>query len=382
MNDYSFGNFVCMLREKKGLTQADIAQELGVTPAAVSKWENGSSKPRVELLFRLANILEVRPEELMAGRYIVEETLSDEAVNQINERYEYLRRIELYDTARAKIRRIIAWIIDWNLIGSVVLAFCFLYLALFRDKMEAGNTAFIVMLIPIMLLYPITFILRDFVFGGRSLGKRMLGLTILDMSTGERAKIKQCLFRNVLLPAYQADLIVLLITGRSLGDRMMKTVVVCKKDLKTGCVVVTPSDRRERIQKINSYPDSLPQPQARRKKKLIITFSIIGGVALFIVFVICSALWGLNLKKDSEEYRVAYEYVIESQEFERNGANEDKLRFTQYSKETVYGKDDNGKYKSMVAIGFSYGFFDSFVVICHDDGDGNWYVCTDCTEFD
>ena len=163
---------------------------------------------------------------------------------------------------------------------------------------------------------------------------------------------------------------------------MMKTVVVCKKDLKTGCVVVTPSERRERIQKINSYPDSLPQPQARRKKKLIITFSIIGGVALFIVFVICSALWGLNSKKDSEEYRVAYEYVIESQEFERNGANEDKLRFTQYSKETVYGKEDNGKYKSTVAIGFSYGFFDSFVVICHDDGDGNWYVCTDCTEFD
>ena len=112
MNDYNFGNFVCQLREQKGLTQADIAQELGVTPAAVSKWENGSSKPRVEILFRLAQILDARPEELMAGHHIVEETLNTEAIKQINERYEYLRRIEMYNTTRAKIRRIFACIID------------------------------------------------------------------------------------------------------------------------------------------------------------------------------------------------------------------------------------------------------------------------------
>ena len=72
MNDYNFGNFVCMLREKKGLTQADVAGMLGVTAAAVSKCENGSSKPRVEVLFKLAEILEVRPEELIAGHYIIE----------------------------------------------------------------------------------------------------------------------------------------------------------------------------------------------------------------------------------------------------------------------------------------------------------------------
>ena len=74
MNDYNFGNFVCTLREKKGLTQADVASALGVTPAAVSKWENGSSKPRVEVLFRLAELLGVKPEELMAGKYLEEET--------------------------------------------------------------------------------------------------------------------------------------------------------------------------------------------------------------------------------------------------------------------------------------------------------------------
>lgn len=57
MNDYKFGNFLCRLREKNGMTQAQLAQMLDVTAAAVSKWENGESKPRIETLFALAQIL-------------------------------------------------------------------------------------------------------------------------------------------------------------------------------------------------------------------------------------------------------------------------------------------------------------------------------------
>ena len=121
MNDYRFGNFVCMLRENKGLTQAEIAQSLGVTPAAVSKWENGSSKPRVEVLFQLAGILGVRPEELMAGQYITDEALNPDAVKQINERFEYLRKIDSYNTTSVKLRRLLAWIIDWNICGLPVI---------------------------------------------------------------------------------------------------------------------------------------------------------------------------------------------------------------------------------------------------------------------
>ena len=58
MNDYNFGNFVCLLREKKGLTQADVAQQLGVTPAAVSKWENGNGIPDTNILPKLCEIFE------------------------------------------------------------------------------------------------------------------------------------------------------------------------------------------------------------------------------------------------------------------------------------------------------------------------------------
>lgn len=126
MNDYVFGNFVYSLREKQGLTQADLARQLGVTPAAISKWENGSSKPRVEVLFQLAEILGVRPEELMAGRYLEEQHLDLESVKMINEKYEHLRRIELHNSSKTKIFRMIAWLIDWYALGiaTIIAATC------------------------------------------------------------------------------------------------------------------------------------------------------------------------------------------------------------------------------------------------------------------
>ncbi len=77
MGENNFGNRISALRKSKGFTQAYIAGKLGVTPAAVSKWENGSSKPRVEVLFKLAQLLDVSTEELM-NETVSGETASNE----------------------------------------------------------------------------------------------------------------------------------------------------------------------------------------------------------------------------------------------------------------------------------------------------------------
>ena len=69
MKDYSFGNFLLELRERSGLSQFQLGRLVGVTDKAVSKWETGKSKPKLDLLFKLADIFEVTVEELKACKY-------------------------------------------------------------------------------------------------------------------------------------------------------------------------------------------------------------------------------------------------------------------------------------------------------------------------
>jgi repressor LexA len=55
------------LRKEKGLTQAALAQQLGLTQQAVGKWEAGHSSPDPDMLPRLARVLGVEPQRLLDG---------------------------------------------------------------------------------------------------------------------------------------------------------------------------------------------------------------------------------------------------------------------------------------------------------------------------
>ena len=374
MNDYNFGNFVCHLREKNGLTQAEVAYRLGVTAAAVSKWENGSSKPRVEILFQLAEMLGVRPEELMAGNYIKDERLDPEAVRQINERYEYLRRIDLHNETGTKIRRLAAWFIDWNLIGAVVLFIVSVYTAFFAK--EDASKAEILILLFIMLSYPVCFILRDLLFGGRSLGKRMMKLMILSKHTGEAPQKSQLLLRNIFsLFVIQIDALIMLITGLSIGDRVAHTVVVSKKDIDLCC---KPQAPQQKAKEINQYTEQRTAQSASNKKTLIILLSVLGVAFIgFVVFVTFITNIMLEKQKDSKEYQIAYTYLVESERFEELGLDEEDIKLVSCS---TYHTKQNGKAYHEAEFGFKVGVFREFYVICHDEGKG-WFVCTECTEF-
>ena len=68
MNDYDFGNQLCMLREKACLSQKQLADSVGVSDKAVSKWENGASKPTTDTLRKLAAFFSVSVEDLLIKR--------------------------------------------------------------------------------------------------------------------------------------------------------------------------------------------------------------------------------------------------------------------------------------------------------------------------
>lgn len=65
MDTQQFGKFVAEQRKAKGYTQKELAEKLGVTDKAISRWENGHGYPDIVLLEPLAKELEISITELM-----------------------------------------------------------------------------------------------------------------------------------------------------------------------------------------------------------------------------------------------------------------------------------------------------------------------------
>ena len=63
----TIGNRISQSRKEKGITQEEMAERLGVTPQAVSKWENDISYPDILLLPKIAEILDVSVDVLLSG---------------------------------------------------------------------------------------------------------------------------------------------------------------------------------------------------------------------------------------------------------------------------------------------------------------------------
>ena len=67
MNTYITGAVIKKLREEKGMTQLQLAEEIGVSDKAVSKWETAKGLPDITLIEPLAKALGVSVMELMSG---------------------------------------------------------------------------------------------------------------------------------------------------------------------------------------------------------------------------------------------------------------------------------------------------------------------------
>ena len=73
MEPQKTGQFICILRKQRGLTQRELAEAIGVTDKAVSRWERGRGLPDVSLLSPLAGALGTSVTELLAGEPLSEE---------------------------------------------------------------------------------------------------------------------------------------------------------------------------------------------------------------------------------------------------------------------------------------------------------------------
>lgn len=64
----TLGALIAQLRKQKGMTQLELAQQMGVTDKAVSKWERDLSCPDINSIPHLAEVLGVSVEELMQSK--------------------------------------------------------------------------------------------------------------------------------------------------------------------------------------------------------------------------------------------------------------------------------------------------------------------------
>jgi len=76
MNTYVTGSTIKQLREKRSMTQAELAERIGVSSKTISKWETAKGLPDISLLQPLAQALGISIIELMNGEHIINRNVS------------------------------------------------------------------------------------------------------------------------------------------------------------------------------------------------------------------------------------------------------------------------------------------------------------------
>ncbi len=79
MDQIKIGKFIASCRKDQGITQAVLAEKLGISDRAVSKWETGKSMPDSGIMLELCALLNINVNELLSGERIVTETYNKKA---------------------------------------------------------------------------------------------------------------------------------------------------------------------------------------------------------------------------------------------------------------------------------------------------------------
>ena len=77
MEQEKIGKFIASCRKEQGFTQAVLAEKLGITDRAVSKWETGRSLPDAAIMPELCDLLKINLSELFSGERIAMENYKE-----------------------------------------------------------------------------------------------------------------------------------------------------------------------------------------------------------------------------------------------------------------------------------------------------------------
>lgn len=118
----NFPNNLSILRRKAGYTQESLAEALGVSRQAVSKWESGQTLPEAATLLMLADLLNCTLDQLMRESLSGETPPTPEERSAINEEARYALFVE-YDSHMDRFAKKIAFGVFGVLLGISLMCF-------------------------------------------------------------------------------------------------------------------------------------------------------------------------------------------------------------------------------------------------------------------
>lgn len=152
MNQEKIGKFIAYCRKEQKLTQEQLAEKLGITYKAVSKWECGKGLPDASIMMDLCTILEISVNDLLSGEKIAR----DEVVDKTNENLIKMKQNEeKFEKELNSIQKL--FVILSIALGVVALGIFIIHLVINYINMENYNDELFNMLLPIFIILALLF---------------------------------------------------------------------------------------------------------------------------------------------------------------------------------------------------------------------------------
>ena len=85
MDQGKIGKFIAARRKEANLTQLQLAEKMGITDRAISKWETGKSLPDSSIMLELCGILGITVNDLLSGEVVIMDNYNKELENNLLE---------------------------------------------------------------------------------------------------------------------------------------------------------------------------------------------------------------------------------------------------------------------------------------------------------
>ena len=282
-----------------------------------------------------------------------------------------------------RIKRMIAFVIDWNILYLPALLISFLLSEIASNQALVGLA--VLAMVTLILITYVLIAARDIIFGGRSLGKRILGLYIVDKKTLEPISAGRRFARNIFFCLINwLEIVLLLATGETLGDRVASAAVLSRRTLEHRREERMMAEQEGEWEVVPTSPtvDAAVKPVSAPRKQMspkVLIPLIVGIVSVCMIVFVGLIQISLHASRNTEQAQVAYDYVISDDVFIAAELDPADLRMNEYS---VNHSIKNGEKTSTAEITFTVrkDLFRkySFYVICHQEN-GTWTVCEECT---